>query len=174
MAERIKKVSAKARSAVKKAKKCQNVSKASVSTSKSENDQTSKFCAIQELQQRGIGSPSASTGTSTEMQEDDFSIVTFIKPTPQPDKKRSIFTRRQHRSQSISFDHLEDDAISHTETRQSKSGSTSHLVKTSSNHKITGTALVQKSGIVIKLETSPLVRKKKQRVRVMPVSSDSD
>jgi len=150
LCELINKARAKARSDVKKEKKCQNVSKTSVTTRKSENKQTGKFCARQELQQRDIGSPSAST--STEMQEDDFFLVTFIKPTPQPDKKRSIFTRRQHRSQSISFDHLEDDAIPHTEMQQNKSGSTNHQLKT----------------------TSPLVRKKKQRARVMPVSSDSD
>lgn len=109
------------------------------------------------------------------MQEDDFSNVTFIKPTPQPDKNRSIFTRRQHRSPSTSFDHLEDYAISHTETRQNKSGLTNHQLKTISNHKRKDTTLAHKCGIIIKLEMSPLVKKKKQqRKRVMSLSSDSD
>lgn len=163
----------KARSDGKKEKKCQNASKTSVTTRESENKQSNKFCAMQELQQQGIDSPSPST--STDMQEDDFSIVTFIKPTPQPDKKRSIFTRRLHRSPSTSFDHLEDFAVSNTEMQQNRSSSTNHHLKTISNHKRAETALVHKCGIVIKLEESPLIKKKKQqRMRVMSLSSDSD
>ena len=174
LSERIKKARVKARSDGKKEKKCQNASKTSVTTRVSENKQTNKFCARQELQQQSIDSPSAST--STEMQEDDFSVVTFIKPTPQPNKKRSIFTRRQHRSPSTSFDdQLEDYAIFHTEMRQKKSGLTNHQLKTISNHKRTETALVHKRDVVIKLEMSPLIKKKKQqRMRVMSISSDSD
>lgn len=172
LSERIKKARVKARSDVKKEKECQNVSKTSVTTRKSENKQTNKFCARQELQQRGIGSPS--TSTSTEMQEDDFSIVTFVKPTPQSNKKRSIFTKRQHRSPSTSFDHLEGYAISPTEMQRKKSGLTNHQLKTISNHKRTETSLVHKSDTVIKLETSPLVKKKKPRRARVLVSSDSD
>ena len=169
--ERIKKTRVKASSDGKKEKKCQNASKTSVTTRESENKQTNKFCARQELQQQGFDSPSP----STEIQEDDFSIVTFIKPTPQPDKKRSIFTRRLHRSPSTSFDHLEDFAISYTEMQQNQSGLTNHQLKTISNHKRTKTDLVHKSGIVIKLDTSPLIKmKKRQRKRVMSLSSDSD
>ena len=169
--ERIKKARVKARSDTKKGKKCQSASKTSVTTRESENKQTNKFCARQNLQQQGIGSVSACT--STEMQEDDFSNVTFIKPTPQPDKKRSIFTRRQHRSPSTSFEYSEDYAISLTETQRNKSDLTNHQLKAISNHKKSETALVHKRDI--KLEMSPLIKKKKrQRMRVMSVSSDSD
>lgn len=168
--DRIKKARVKARS---DGKKCQNASKTSVTTRENENKQSNKFCARQELHQQGINSPSPST--STEIQEDDFSIITFIKPTPQPDKKRSIFTRRQHRPPSTSFDHLEDFAVSDTEMQQNQSGLTNHHIKTISNHKKAETALVCKSGIVIKLEKSPFIKKKKQqRRRVVSLSSDSD
>lgn len=168
--DRIKKARVKARS---DGKKCQNASKTSVTTRENENKQSNKFCARQELHQQGINSPSPST--STEIQEDDFSIITFIKPTPQPDKKRSIFTRRQHRPPSTSFDHLEDFAVSDTEMQQNQSGLTNHHIKTISNHKKAETALVCKSGIVIKLEKSPLIKKKKQqRRRMVSLSSDSD
>ena len=173
LSERIKKTRVKARSDGKKEKKCQNASKISVTTRESENKQTNKFCAREELQRQGMESPSPST--STEIQEDDFSIVTFIKPTPQPDKKRSIFTRRLHRSPSTSFDHLKDFAISYTEMQQNQSGLTNHQLKTISYHKRAKTDLVHKSGIVIKLDMSPLIKKKKQgRKRVMSLSSDSD
>jgi len=175
LSEQIKKARVKARSNDKREKKNQNASKTCVTTTESENKQTNKFCMRHELQEHGIGS--ASPSTSTEMQEDDFSNVTFIKPTPQPDKKRSIFTRRQHRSPSTSFDYLEDYATSHTETQQNKSGLTNHQLKSISNQMRSETSLVHNSDIVIKLDTcmSPLIKKKKrQRMRVMSVSSDSD
>ena len=172
--ERIKKARVKARSDGRKEKKCQNASKTSVTTRGSENRHSNKFCARQELHQQGIDSPTPST--STDIQEDDFSIVTIIQPTPQPDKKRSIFTKRQHRPPSTSFDHLEDFAVSDTEMQQDQSsGLTNHHLKTISNHKRAENALVHKSGIVIKLDKSPFIKKKKpQRRRVMSLSSDSD
>lgn len=175
LSEQIKKARVKARSTDKREKKYQNVSKTSVTATESENKQTNKFCTRHELQEQGIGS--ASPSTSTEMQENNFSNVTFIKPTPQPDKKRSIFTRRQHRSPSTSFDYLEDYATSHTERQQNKSGLTNHQLKSISNQKRLETSLVHNSDIVINLDTcmSPLIKKKKrQRMRVMSASSDSD
>ena len=118
-------------------------------------------------QQQHIASASTSTSIEshedacsiTSEDEDDFSKVAFIQPTPQPDKKRSIFTRRQHRSPNASFDRLEDYA------KIAKA-------KNISSHRRTDTALADKSNIP--LEMSPLVKKKKQRKRVRKLSSDSE
>ncbi|KAL9981638.1 hypothetical protein ACROYT_G010370 [Oculina patagonica] len=148
-----------------------NLSRTSLSTRETRKKQNNKFCA--------------STSTSVEthedacsvasVDEDDFSNVAFIQPTPQPDKKRSIFTRRQHRSPNASFDDLEDNAmaVSRAETRPNKSSLTNHQAKTNSSHEKKDTALADKSNI--QLEISPLVKKKKQpRKRVRSLSSDSE
>lgn len=127
---------------------------------------------------------SGSTSTSVETHEDacsvtsidddDLSNVAFIQPTPQPDKKRSIFTRRQHRSPNASFDHLEDHAnnagyVSRAETGPSKRSSTK---KTVSNER-TLTPLAEKSNIQVII--SPLVKKnKQQRKRLRSLSSDDE
>lgn len=152
----------------KKAANNHNLSRTSFST---RNKQNNKFCA----------STSTSIETHedacsvTSVDEDDFSNVAFIQPTPQPDKKRSIFTRRQHRSPNTSFDHLEENAnnamaVSH---RTNTSGSANHQAKTNSSHGKKDTALADKSNI--QLEMSPLVKKKKQqRKRVRSLSSDSE
>lgn len=129
------------------------------------------------------------TSTSVDMSEDADSITSVngddfsnvVQPTPQPDKKRSIFTRRQHRPPNDSFDHLEDytnalESLSRAQTRPNKSSSTSNHQwgKTVGTRGRTDTALAHKSAD-IQYEMSPLVKKKKQKLkRVMSMSSDSE
>ena len=186
MSDRIKKGRLKATGDNKPKKEHQSaVHDNSVSRTKEvKNKQTKNSLSRLKPQQQCI--PSASTLTSTVPRDDicnntyvddnDFSNVTFIQPTPQPDKKRSIFTRRQHRSPSASFDHLEDitntPQLSQAQTRQRKRDLTDYQDKASSTRGRTESNLGCKSDI--QHEMSPVIKKTKQRKRVMSLSSDSD
>lgn len=103
--------------------------------------------------------------------DEDYSDVTFVHPTPQPVVKRSIFTRRQHRSPSTSFNNL-DVITNRLPHSQNQTRHRHEITDYQSDATRTEGKLQQKSPV--KVEISPAIRTRKQPKKVLFLSSGSD
>ena len=114
-------------------------------------------------------------GKIKSVDEEDYSDVIFVHPTPQPNEKRSIFTRRKHRSPGTSFDNM--DVITNNPPHSQ--------IQTQYGHKITDsqsdtcrtrgrTEAKSQQKSPIKAIISPAIKKRKKPRRVLLLSSDSD
>ena len=114
-------------------------------------------------------------GKINSVDEEDYSDVIFVHPTPQPNEKRSIFTRRKHRSPGTSFDNM--DVITNNPPHSQIQTQYGHKITDSQSdtcrtHGRTGAKSRQKSPI--KATISPAIKKRKKPRRVLLLSSDSD
>lgn len=150
------------------------------------NKQTNKLYSRPKPQQESIPSvlmPSSSVthddrSKITPVDDEDYSDVILVHPTPQPVVKRSIFTRRQHRSPSTSFYNLDviTNILPHSQN-QTQPTCRHEISDCQSNapkaHGRTEEKLQQKSPV--KVQISPSFRRKRPQPRkVLLFSSGSD
>ena len=131
----------------------------------------------QQQQQQNLSTASTLTvdpvhgvaGNPSRVDDVDFASASFILPTPQSKRKRSILTRRKHRSPGSTFEDPEDKRASKKKCNHVPS---SHGGKVTENCRRTETILSNERDTYTQIS---LVKKQKApRKRILSISSDSD